>query len=163
MFGSAIPLAIWAATVHQRLRRLGVTAPGATMGLAGGLLAASIAVSALVTWTSAQTADVAAPAVAAALRTLAFAAGAAGFVVPLGLLVAGVAVPALIVGLVPRPLAWAGLVVAVASMLATLTLLVPALDPLLPVGRFGGLLWIIAVSFALPVSRHRRGGQVVPG
>ena len=50
------------------------------------------------------------PALAQVLMDLSFAAGAAGFVVPLALLLAGVAVPSLILRLTPRPLAWGGLV-----------------------------------------------------
>src|ERR1700685_32639 len=52
-FAAALPLAIWTATVYRRLRTgLGVTAPGAVIGLAGGLLAAaSLALTGLVTWT----------------------------------------------------------------------------------------------------------------
>lgn len=50
-----------------------------------------------------------------ALTTLAFAAGGLGLVAPLALLVAG-AVPALLLGLRPRPLAWAGLVIAALGM-----------------------------------------------
>jgi hypothetical protein len=73
----------------------------------------------------------------------------------LALLIAGVAVPALILRLTPKPLAWAGLVIAAAGMLSTLTLLTSALDATLPIGRFGGLIWIIAVSVLLPASRHR--------
>src|SRR5258708_1793050 len=34
-FGSSIPLAIYAATASARLRQLGITAPGATIALAG--------------------------------------------------------------------------------------------------------------------------------
>ena len=50
VFGAALPLAIWAATIYQRLRTLGVNAPGTVIGLAGGILAAaSLAVSGLVT------------------------------------------------------------------------------------------------------------------
>jgi hypothetical protein len=40
-------------------------------------------------------------------------------------------------------------------MLSTLTLLTSALDATLPIGRFGGLIWIIAVSVLLPASRRR--------
>jgi hypothetical protein len=36
-----------------------------------------------------------------------------------------------------------------------LALLTSALDATLPIGRFGGLIWIIAVSVLLPASRHR--------
>jgi hypothetical protein len=154
-FAASAPLAIWTATVYRRLRTLGVTAPGAVIGLAGGLLAAvSLALSGLVTWTGSQIYAVADPALARALADLSFAAGAAGFVVPLALLLAGVAVPSLILGLVPRPLAWAGLAVAVVGVLSSFTLLTGALDVTLPVGRFLGLIWFIAASVTLPRNRH---------
>ncbi|MGH3261511.1 MAG: hypothetical protein ACRDNS_05900 [Trebonia sp.] len=157
VFGAAIPLAIWAATTYRRLRRLGITAPGAAIAFAGGLLAsASLAFTGLLTWTLAQSADPAAPGLARALTTLSFATGGPGFVVPFALLLAGVAVPALIIGLMPRWVAWAGLIVAALSVLATLSLLTPALYPLLPIGRFGGLIWLIAASVLLPQTRPRR-------
>lgn len=124
------------------------------MGFACALLAAgSIAASGLLTWTAAQSADLADPGIARTLTTASFAAGAAGFVVPLGLLIAGIAVPTLILGLLPRPVAWTGLIISVLAMLSTLTLLAPALDPLLPIGRFGALLWIITVAALLPRNR----------
>jgi hypothetical protein len=156
VFGASIPLAIWSATVYRRLRRLGVTAPGAVIGLTGGVLAsASLALSGLVTWTAAQTADPAVPALSRALTSLAFATGAAGFVVPLALLIAGIAVPALFLGLLPRWVSIVGLVIAAAAVLATFTLLTPALNPLIPVGRFGGLIWLVLVSVLLPQNRHQ--------
>jgi hypothetical protein len=156
-FAASVPLAVWTATVYRRLRTLGVTAPGAVIALAGGLLAAaSVSLSGLVTWTSAQAAPAAGPGLARALADLAFAAGAAGFVAPLGLLIAGVAVPSLIVRLVPRPLAWAGLVIAAVAELSTFTLLTSALDFTLPAGRFLGLAWLIAVSILLPARRQGR-------
>ena len=48
--------------------------------------------------------------------------------------VAGVGVPALILRLVPRPLAWAGLAVAAFSVLSTFTLLTSGFDFTLPIG-----------------------------
>ena len=71
------------------------------------------------------------------------------------LLIAGVAVPSLILRLTPRPLAWGGLVIAAIGMLSTLTLLTSALDVTLPIARFGGLIFIVAVSALLPATRHR--------
>jgi hypothetical protein len=154
-FGAAAPLAIWSATVYRRLRTLGITAPGAVIALAGGLLAASsLALSGLISWTSTQVAPIASPALARALADLGFAAGSAGFVVPLGLLLAGVSVPALIQRLTPRPWAWFGLVVAAVSVLSTFILLTSALDPTLPAGRFGSLIWLVGVSVLLPRTRH---------
>jgi hypothetical protein len=156
IFGAAAPLAIWTATIYRRLRTLGVTAPGAVIGLSGGLLAsASLALSGLVTWTLAETAPSVGPALAQVLMDLSFAAGAAGFVVPLALLLAGVAVPSLILRLIPAPVAWAGLAVAAVGALSTFTLVTPALDATLPIGRFGGLAWIIAASLLLPANRHQ--------
>ncbi|MBV9516244.1 MAG: hypothetical protein JO280_19700, partial [Mycobacteriaceae bacterium] len=52
VFGSCVPLAIYAATASVRLRQLGVTAPGATIALAGGVLAAgALGLCAVVLWT----------------------------------------------------------------------------------------------------------------
>jgi len=156
VFGAAVPLAIWTATVYRRLRTLGVTAPGAVIGLSGGLLAsASLALSGLVIWTLAEAAPSVSPALAQVLTDLSFAAGAAGFVVPLALLLAGVAVPSLILRLTPSWLAWTGLVLAAVGAVSTFTLVTPALDATLPIARFGGLAWIIAVSLLLPANRHR--------
>src|SRR4029077_17455906 len=156
VFGAALPLAIWPPTVYRRLRTVGVTAPGAVIGLASGILAAtSLAVSGLVTWVAADTAHIVSPALAKVLSDLSFAAGAAGFVVPFALLIAGVAVPSLILRLPPRPPASGGLAVAAIAMVSTLTLLTSALDFTLPIGRFGGLIFIVAASVLLPTSRHR--------
>ena len=147
LFGVSVPLAVWTGATYRRLRQLGVTAPGTAIGLAGGLLAsASLALSGLLTWTAGESATAGDPGLARAMTDLAFATGGAGFVVPFGLLIAGVAVPSLILRFVPRPLAWIGLVIGALAMLATFSLVVPALDPLLPVGRFGGLIWLCVVS-----------------
>jgi hypothetical protein len=156
VFGTSIPLATWTAVTYRRLRHLGVTVPGATIAVAGGLLAsASLAVSGLVTWTAVESASLDGN-LARALTDLAFAAGGAGFVVPLGLLLAGVAIPGLANGLLPRWLGWGGLVVAGLAEIATLSLIVPALDPLLPIGRFGGLIWLLLVSALLPLERRNQ-------
>src|SRR5256884_3004114 len=163
VFGPAVPLAIWAATIYQGLRTLGVNAPGTVIGLAGGILAAaSLAVSGLVTWVAADTTHIVSPALAKVLSDLSFAAGAAGFVVPSALLIAGVAVPSLILRLTPRPLAWFGLVVAAIGMVSTLTLLTSALDFTLPIGRFGGLIFMVAASVLLPTNRHRPTAAAQP-
>lgn len=155
VFGASVPLAVWAATAYRRQRRLGVAAPGAVIGLTGGVLsAAALAMSGLITWTAAQASDT--PAVARALTSLAFASGGPGFVVPLALLIAGIAVPALFLKLLPRWMSVAGLVVAAAAVPASLSLLTPALYPLIPVGRFGGLVWLVAASVLLPRDRAAR-------
>jgi len=156
LFASAAPLAVWSAAVFHRLQVLGVRVAGPVIGLVGGVLAAAaIAASGLATATAVAVAPGGDTGVAAALAQFAFLAGGPGFAVASALLLAGVAVPALILRLVPRWLAVAGIVLAGFGVLATLTVAVLAVAPVLPVVRFGGLLWLVAVSVALPRHRHR--------
>lgn len=162
LFGSAVPLGIFAATVYARQLRLGVRVPGPAIGYFGGIAAAVfLMVSGLVTWVLGQPSVSANLAVTQALALLGFAAGGVGFVVGLGLLVAGLAVPALILRFVPRWLAWTGLVIAALAELSFLSLAVEPLQVLLPIGRFGGMLWLVAVDFLLPATRA--AANRVPG
>ena len=92
------------------------------------------------------------------MHDLSFLTGGPAHVVFLGLLVAGVAVPALLLGLLPRALAVAGLVIAAVAELATLALLWPELSVLVPLARFPGLLWLVVAGFRLPQRRARRTG-----
>jgi hypothetical protein len=154
-FAAAIPLAIWAATIYQRMRTLGVNAPGPVIGLAGGLLAAAfLGLSGLLEWVASRSTDGDAS-LARSLADLTFATGGPGHVVPLALLVAGVAVPALLVRLTWAPLAWAGLVLAAIGMISTLTLGTLSLAVTLPIARFGAIAWILAISAVLPRRRPR--------
>ncbi|GAA0725169.1 DUF4386 domain-containing protein [Dactylosporangium roseum] len=162
-FAAAIPLAIYAATVSARLHQLGVRAPGATIALAGGLLSSGfLALSGLLGWVMSRAEVLDEPALVRGLQYLNFAAGGPGHVVPLGLLVAGVAVPGLLARLLPRWLAWAGLVIAAIAEVATLSLLVDAAAYLLPIARFAGLAWLIVVGFRLPQQRPSRAGELRP-
>jgi hypothetical protein len=156
-FGSSVPLAIYAATASARLRQLGITAPGATIALAGGLLAsAGLALSSLTAWTLSRPEVTSEPALVRALYYLTYLTGGPWHVVMLGLLIAGIAVPALIVGLLPRPVAWTGLVIAGLAELTTLVLIWPGLSPLLPVARFTGLVWLIVAGVLLPLRRRNK-------
>jgi hypothetical protein len=157
VFASSVPLAIYAATASARLRQLGVTAPGATIALAGGLLAAgALTMSGLLQWTLAQPAVRQDEPLVRALHYLSFLTGGPAHVVFLGLLLAGVAVPALILRLLPRWLAWSGLVIAAIAELTVVTLIWPTLSVLLPIARFPGLLWLIVAGLRLPHRRPRR-------
>ncbi|MET9958468.1 hypothetical protein ABZ128_05160 [Streptomyces sp. NPDC006326] len=154
-----MPLAIYAATVSARLHKLGVRAPGATIALAGGVLASAfLACSGLVTWVLSRPEVAGHGDVVRALQYRAFGLGGPGHVVLLGLLVAGIAVPGLLAGLLPRALAVAGLAVAAVAELSTLVLLADGAALLLPVARFAGLLWLIAAGFLLPRRRVRTEG-----
>jgi hypothetical protein len=153
-FGSSIPLAIYAATASARLRQLGITAPGATIALAGGLLASTgLALSSLTTWTLSRPEVTSDAALVRALYYLTYLTGGPWHVVTLGLLIAGIAVPGLIVRLMPLPVAWIGLVIAGIAELTTLVLIWPGLSPLLPLARFTGLIWLIVAGALLPLRR----------
>lgn len=158
-FASSVPLAIYAATVSARLRQLGITAPGATIALVGGVLAAgALGASGLFAWTLSRPEVASADAVVRALYYLTFLAGGVAHIVALGLLLAGIAVPGLIVGLLPKPVAWAGLVIAVLAEVCTLVLLWPPLAVLLPIARFTGLVWLVVAGAVLPLRRRNAQG-----
>lgn len=155
-FGSAIPLGIYAATAQARLTRLGVRVPGPTIAFYGGITGSlCLLMSSMISWVLSHPEVSSNGPVAQALSYLGFVNGGSCYVVGSGLLVAGMAVPALIVRLLPRWLAVAGLVIAGISELSFLSLAVQPLQVLLPIGRFGGLLWLIAGGFLLPVTRTR--------
>jgi hypothetical protein len=153
-FGASVPLAIYAATASARLRQLGVTAPGATIALAGGVLAAgALALCGLLVWTLSRPEVTADGSVVRALYFLVFLTGGPGHVVVLGLLVAGVALPGLVLGLLPRSVAWAGLVIAAIAEVTALVLVWPPLMVLLPVARIPALVWLIIAGATLPGRR----------
>ncbi|MFT4220589.1 MAG: hypothetical protein QM611_08745 [Microbacterium sp.] len=160
--GSAIPLGLYAATMYARQQRLGIRVPGPNIGLFGGVAAAILlAVSAIVTWTQSQDVVSANPELTHALSYVSFAAGGFAHVLGLGLLVAGIAVPVLLLRLVPVWFAWTGLVVAGLAELSFLTMVLEPLQFLIPIGRFGSLIWLVAAGFLLPKTRHTetRPGQ----
>ncbi|MDF9750509.1 hypothetical protein [Arthrobacter sp. ES3-54] len=159
-FGSAVPLGIFAATVYARQLRLGVRVPGPAIGFFGGITASVfLMLSAAVGWVLSRPEITTDMTLTHALSFLAFITGGVAYVVGLGLLVAGIAVPALILRFVPRWLAWAGLVIAALAELSFLSMVIEPLQFLLPIGRFGGLLWLVAVGFLLPRSRAAANRQ----
>jgi len=156
-FASSVPLAIYAATASARLRQLGITAPGATIALVGGVVSAgALSLAGLLQWTLAQGAVRTDESLVRGLQDLTFLTGGVMHVVFLGLLVAGIAVPGWLVGLLPRPLAFGGLAIAVVAELSTLSLVWQPLTVLVPAGRFPALLWLIAAAILLP---HKRTSQ----
>jgi hypothetical protein len=156
-FASSVPIAIYAATASARLRQLGVTAPGATIALAGGILAsAGLALSSLFAWTLSRPEVTSDATLVRALYYLVYLTGGPWHIVTLGLLIAGLSVPSLILGLLPRPVAWTGLAIAVLAELTTLVLIWPGLSPMLPVARFTGLIWLIVAGAMLPLRRRNR-------
>lgn len=163
-FAAAVPLLILAAAVYARLHHLGVRVAGADIALAGGSVASvMLMVSALLQWALARPGVTASGPLVLTMQDLSFLTGGAGHVVPLGLLVAGTAVPALLLRLLPRPLAVIGVVLAALAELSTLSLVWPALSVLLPLARFPILIWLLLAAWKLPRHRQRRPAQVIDG
>lgn len=153
-FAAAIPLAVFACAVHARLHQLGIRVAGVTIALAGGLLASAFAtLSALLQWVLSRPATTADPPVVRVLHDLAFLNGGPAYIAAFGLLLAGIAVPAVIVNLLPRWLAIAGLALAVVAEVSTLVLLAEPFGVALPIARFGGMAWLIAAAVLLPATR----------
>jgi hypothetical protein len=153
--GSAVPLGIYTATVYARQLRLGVRVPGPVIGLVGGIVAVtSQFVAAGATYVESRPEVTIDAPLTQAFAFLAFVAGGPAFAVGLGLLIAGSAVPAFVLRLVPRWLAVTGLALAVVGELAWLSMLVEPLQLLIPVTRFVGAVWLIGLGFQLPRNRH---------
>lgn len=150
-FGSAVPLAIFVATVVSRLHFLRVRAAGATIALVGGILAAGmLLLSGLSLWSLTRPGISTAEGAMRTLQAIGFAGGGPGFVVPLGLFLAGVSVTAGLYRLVPRWIMIFGLVIALGCELASLTLVVYYASWCIPLGRFLSVVWMIAVAICLP-------------
>jgi hypothetical protein len=164
LFASAVPLTIAAAVIYRRLRALGITAPGSAIALAGGALAAgALMLSGMFAWSGGRLPADAPPALARALADISFLAGGPAYAVMFALLMAGIAVPALLVRLLPRPLAAAGIILAAAGAVSTVTLLSLDVAFLLPVVRFGGTAWLIAAAILLPRKRNGPGPRLLTG
>jgi hypothetical protein len=158
LFCSSVPLALYTATVTSRLDFLGMKVAGIQIALVGGLSAsAALATAGFAQWTLAQPDVHDAGGVAHVLHLLSFAAAGPGFAVPFGLLIAGVSVVAGLQRFVSRNLMAFGLVLASAAELSVFALVWRPASLLLPVARFIGLIWMIAIGASLPNMRGAHG------
>ena len=149
--GALIPLGIFTATVVSRLRFLGIRAAGPNIALFGGLMTVFDGVAAGFTvWTMIHPGITLDATVTTALYYLSYAFGGPGFSVPMGLLMAGVCIPALFAKLLPKWIVALGLLLAVAGELSWFNLVFPQVLFLIPLVRFLGFIWLIAVGFTLP-------------
>jgi hypothetical protein len=156
-FGASIPLGLFAVVIVSRLRFHRVTAAGVYIALFGGVASAIFMLfSSLATWTLGQTGVASDPGAMRTVQFLAFGTGGFAHVATLGLLLAGVSVPSLAFGLIPRWACWFGLVVAAIAELSVLGILFPAASILLPIARFPALVWLIVAGFTIPKTRIRQ-------
>ena len=156
-FGAMVCLGLFTAAVVSRLHFLGVRAAGTTIALLGGFLVVANAMAGtMAMWAMLRPVVLASPSVVMGLYYLGFGLGGPGFSVPMGLLMAGISIPAAFMKLLPRWVIVLGLVLAVAGELSGLQLAFPKMLFLIPLVRFPGFVWLIAVGFLLP--KVRTGG-----
>jgi hypothetical protein len=152
--GAMICLGIFTAAVVSRLHFLGSRAAGTYIALLGGFLVVFDAmVGAMATWTMIHPGVAVYPGVLLALYYFAYGLGGPGFSIPMGLLIAGVSVTAAFLRVLPKWVIILGLFLAAVGELSWLHLVFPKLLFLVPLTRFPGFIWIIAVGFLLPNRR----------
>jgi len=150
-FGALIPLGIFSATIASRLRFLGIDAAGPSIALFGGFMTVFNGVAAgFTTWAMIHPGVTQDVTLTTALYYLSYAFGGPGFSVPMGLLMAGVCVPAALRKLLPKWIVAFGLLLAVAGELSWFNLVFPKALFLIPLVRFPGFIWLIATGFMLP-------------
>jgi hypothetical protein len=157
-FGAMVCLGIFTATVVSRLHFLGARAAGTYIALLGGFLVVADAFSGtMAMWAMLRPEVLAQPALVSALYYIGYGLGGPGFSVPMGLLMAGISVTAAFGRFLPRWVVVLGLILAAAGELSWLHLaLFPKLLFLIPLVRFPGFVWLIAVGFLLPKTRQAR-------
>jgi hypothetical protein len=156
LFGSSIPLGLYTATVVSRLNYLRIRVAGVTIALYGGLGASYfLAFAGLMQWVLSHPELATSTEVIRALQDVAFITGGPAQTTLLGLLLAGVAIPSLFMGLLPRWLSIFGLVLAVFGELSSLSLILPQAMIFIPLARFPGFGWLILCGAYLP--KYRQG------
>jgi hypothetical protein len=152
-FGAAVPLGIFAVSAVSRLQFLGVRAAGVYIALFGGIATAvTMMAASAALWVMAQPGITEDRVVLHALYWLVQGFGGAGFSVPFGLLAAGLTIPAAFMKLVPKWIVALGLAVGVCGVLSWLYFIIPEALPLVPLTRFPGFVWLVAMGLALPGS-----------
>ena len=152
-FGAAVPLGIFAVSAVSRLQFLGVRAAGVYIALFGGIATAvTMMAASSALWVMAQPGIAEDRVVLHALYWLVQGFGGAGFSVPFGLLAAGLTIPAAFMRLVPKWIVVLGLAVGVCGVLSWLYFMIPGALPLVPLTRFPGFVWLVAMGLALPSS-----------
>lgn len=162
LFGESVPLGIATATAVSQLRFLGVRAAGTYIAMFGGLLSSfTLALSGLCLWVLSVADIVSSAPLAHGIYFLSFLLGGVGFAVGFGLLAAGVSLTAGFTRQLPKALVIFGLVIAICGEFSSLSLLFYPASFLLPITRFGGILWLIIMAAKLPRTRPVRGEMPV--
>jgi len=149
-FGTAIPFGIFTAGVVCRLWPLGNSPISGAIALVGGFMAAvDEAVSGAILWVMGHSVISQVPVLTQTFHYLAVVFGGPGFTMPQGLLMAGISLPCASMKLLPRWMVALGVFLAVVGELSWFSMIFPRAGILIPVARWPGFLWLIAVGFSL--------------
>ena len=158
LFGSAVPLGIFAVTAVSRLRFYGVRAAGTNIALFGGICAAiALFLSGIFGWELSVPEVSASAAAAKASYFLSFLSGGVFYSVAFGLLAAGVSITGYFTRLLPRWLAVLGICVALAGELSSFSLITFPANFLIPITRYIGFIWMLLAAAALRRDRRVAG------
>lgn len=150
-FGATICLGLFTVVAVSQLRFLEVRSAGPWIALFGGLLTVFNGIAAGFTaWTMIHPVVAQSPSVLLGLYYLSYAFGGPGFSIPIGLLMAGISISALLHKVLPKWICILGIVLAIIGELSWFHLISPSLLFLVPLTRFPGFIWLIAVGITLP-------------
>jgi hypothetical protein len=153
-FGATVCLGLFTAVIVSRFQFLGIRAAGVHIALFGGFLTVfNGAIASFATWAMIHPSVAPNASAVLGLYYFSFAVGGPGFSVPMGLLMAGVSVTSAFGKLLPKWIIVLGLALAAAGELSVFYFLSPKLLFLIPLTRFPGFVWIVAVGFVMPRSR----------
>lgn len=154
LFASAVPFGIFAVTTVSRMRFLGIRAAGTNIALLGGLTATiALILSGITGWILSVPEVSASAQVVKAIFFLSFLLGGVVFSVGFGLLAAGVSVTSYFRRLLPRWLVALGMLLAITGELSSFSLIAYPANFFIPITRYVGLIWMVAVAVALTKSR----------
>jgi hypothetical protein len=157
---AATALVFFSAIVWSRLSFLAPNVPGPAIAAFGGVSAAALlAVSGSLEWLLSRPDVTSQPGLVRMLDDAVFVTAGPAHDGALGMLVVGVAVTTWFVRRTPRWLSIVGAVIAIVDVVSTLSLLTSSLTPLVPVGRFASMIWLVAISVLLPRTRAARGSS----
>lgn len=151
--GAAVALAAFVATATHCLEDVTDRAPVAVALVGGSVAAAMMALSGLITAAGGASALHLDRPTVALLHQLSFFVGGVGFIVFLGLLIAGTAVAAWVAGLVPRWLGMGSVAVAAVAETSILSLAIEPLTLTIPLARLIGTLALLGLALSLSTRR----------
>jgi hypothetical protein len=158
LFACAVPFGIFAVTTVSRLRFMGVRAAGTNIALLGGLTATiALILSGITGWVLSVPEVSASAQLVKAIFFLCFLFGGAVYSVGFGLLAAGVSVTSYFMRLLPRWMVVLGMLVAITGELSSFSLIAYPANFFIPITRYLGLVWMVAVAIAL--TKNRKSAQ----